>query len=356
MRKLFIILAIPLLLWAEDYKKKLQDVKEKLNVTKKEVEEIREKEKAILAQLRDIDYQISLSEKKIKELKIQEQRLKESIANLRVSRKKTDTQLEHQKHLFKEHITLMYQSQIPNFIPPISYTGEQIFFYVQEFFKKDATRCNELKELSNNLFTKEEMEREKSIKLSKIRKDEESEKVKSSRQREMKSLILKEVRKEKSNKARLVEELEKSRSYLEALIARLEKYPVKKFGPMIWPVRGEVVSWFGTVIDPELGTKLVNNGIDIKAEYGTPVVAVADGEVAYEGIFLGYGKIVLLDHKNGFHTLYAHLSEILVTKGDKVKKGEVIGKVGTTGLLEEPRLHFEVRESGKAVDPMVWLR
>ena len=110
------------------------------------------------------------------------------------------------------------------------------------------------------------------------------------------------------------------------------------------------------MIDRELGTKLLNKGIDIQAPYGVNVVAVSNGKVVYEGPFLGYAEIVLLDHENGFCSLYCHLSEILVTEGDKIIKGDVIGRVGTGGLAEEPGLHFELRKNGAAVDPLKWLK
>ncbi len=349
---IFILLIIPFLLLAEDYKEKLHKVTKDLKTAKKETKKLKQKEKGILGELSEIDSQILASKKKIKSLRVQERKLKKSIAILKAGGEEINTQLKTQRDFIKNRLFLIYQYKLSDVMPRISYSSGQIDFYIQEVLKRDIQQCNEFKELKASFFTREEKKRAKLSELSEIKKKQEKEKNKILQKRTQKASILKEVRKEKSKKSALISELEKTRSRLEKLIAQLKKYPVLKFKAIIWPVRGKVVGKFGTIVDPELGTKLINNGIDIRANYGTPVIAVSNGEVAYEGTFLGYGEIILLDHRNGFHTLYANLSEILVIKGDKVKKGEVIGKVGTTGSIKEPCLHFELRKEGKAINPL----
>jgi septal ring factor EnvC (AmiA/AmiB activator) len=140
---------------------------------------------------------------------------------------------------------------------------------------------------------------------------------------------------------------------LEKLISELSKNKEKyEFAEIIWPVQGQIVSQFGEVRDLEYGTRLVNNGINIKANFGIPVSVVFDGEVAYAERFLGYGNLIIIDHENGFYTLYGYLSDILVSKGEMVKKGETIGKVGSPSSTLESSLYFEIRENGKAIDPL----
>ena len=118
-----------------------------------------------------------------------------------------------------------------------------------------------------------------------------------------------------------------------------------------WPVRGRVLAGYGTAAS---GTR--NDGINIAAPKGTPVEAVEGGVVAYAGNELrGYGNLVLVKHPNGFITAYAHCEELLVKKGDKVSAGQVIAKVGATGGVSEPQLHFELRRGKTAVDPREFL-
>lgn len=128
-------------------------------------------------------------------------------------------------------------------------------------------------------------------------------------------------------------------------------------GSLEWPVRGPVVGRFGPETHPRFGTTINNNGMDIAAAIGSPVQAVAKGTVEYTSEdFASYGPIIILNHGDGFMTLYAHLSEILVSVGQSVTAGQVVGRVGDTGSLKGSVLHFEVRKGGTALDPQGWLR
>lgn len=128
-------------------------------------------------------------------------------------------------------------------------------------------------------------------------------------------------------------------------------------GALDWPVKGSVVGRFGPETHPKWGTTTMNNGIDIEAAMGTPVKAVARGRVDYTSDdYAGYGQIVILNHGDGYYTLYAHLSDILVAQGAAVEPGQTIGRVGDTGSLKGTVLHFEVRKGGGALNPQDWLR
>ena len=128
-------------------------------------------------------------------------------------------------------------------------------------------------------------------------------------------------------------------------------------GALEWPVRGQVVGRFGLETHPRFGTKINNNGMDIAAAIGTPVQSVARGTVEYTSDDLAsYGPIVILNHGDGFFTLYAHLSEILVSVGQAITPGQIVGRVGDTGSLKGAILHFEVRKGGTALNPESWLR
>jgi murein DD-endopeptidase MepM/ murein hydrolase activator NlpD len=115
-----------------------------------------------------------------------------------------------------------------------------------------------------------------------------------------------------------------------------------------WPVRGRIIAGFG----PK-PTGQQNDGINIAVPEGTPIKAADDGTVAYAGNELkGYGNLVLIRHANGYVTAYAHASELMVKRGDTVKRGQIIAKSGQTGNVNSPQLHFEVRKGATPVDPM----
>jgi len=115
-----------------------------------------------------------------------------------------------------------------------------------------------------------------------------------------------------------------------------------------WPLRGQLVGTFG----PQAGG-VQNDGINIAVPKGTPVKAAAAGNVLYAGEEVrGFGKLVLIGHADGYVTAYAHNDELSVTRGASVAKGQAIAKVGQTGNVTSPQLHFEIRQRNKAIDPL----
>lgn len=126
--------------------------------------------------------------------------------------------------------------------------------------------------------------------------------------------------------------------------------------PSIWPTNGDVTSRFGWRSSPwGWGSGDWHPGIDIANSTGTEIVATADGEVTHSGWFSGYGKMIEIDHGNGIVTIYGHNSQTLVSSGQRVKKGQVIAYMGSTGYSTGPHLHYEVRVNGTAVNPASFL-
>ncbi len=118
-----------------------------------------------------------------------------------------------------------------------------------------------------------------------------------------------------------------------------------------WPARGRVVTNYGAKTNGKQ-----NDGINIAVPEGTPVKAAEDGVVAYSGNELkGYGNLILVRHSNGYVTAYAHASELMVKRGDSIKRGQIIAKSGQTGEVSSPQLHFEIRKGSTAVDPTQFL-
>lgn len=121
--------------------------------------------------------------------------------------------------------------------------------------------------------------------------------------------------------------------------------------PSIWPVRGWVTSGFGPRISPFTNQLAMHDGLDIGAAPNTPVQAPASGQVVAAGFDAKMGNMLLIDHGYGIQTEYGHLAKILVRQGQKVKRGDVIALVGSTGLSTGPHLHYMVKVKGQAVNP-----
>lgn len=167
-------------------------------------------------------------------------------------------------------------------------------------------------------------------------------------------------------------DLEHSRAELDKTIRELETKRVKvplpsalkgydfaaHKGNLPWPVGGKVVSHFGKVIDASTKTETKNRGIEIETKQSTPVSSIGRGRVEMTQFFRGYGNFVVIFHPPNYYTVYGHLSDILVNKGDIVLEGSIIGLSGSTGLLDNSscRLVFEILLADQPQNPLAWLK
>jgi septal ring factor EnvC (AmiA/AmiB activator) len=201
-------------------------------------------------------------------------------------------------------------------------------------------------------------------------------------QRQRKQALLRDIRRKKQKASATLGELKQAAESLQGLMARLKGEAreaearqaeserqarqarlassggtlLKNRGGNLWPVEGRLISRYGKQKHPQFGTWVFNRGVQIAAPEGTPFSAVAAGQVLYAGWFTGFGQMVVLDHGGGYYTLYAQASSLAVEKGQSVAAGAALGAVGDTGSLGESALYFEVRQNGKAIDPLQWLQ
>ncbi len=149
-----------------------------------------------------------------------------------------------------------------------------------------------------------------------------------------------------TNNSELTKFLEKSNTELEEFVDAL---------PTFIPVNGKITSPFGMRNHPITHIRTVHKGVDIDADSGDPILAAGSGKVIYAGYNNSYGNHVIVDHGNGFKTIYGHSSKLLVKTGQSVKKGQRIALVGSTGRSTGPHLHFEIRIAETAVDPIKYV-
>ena len=125
--------------------------------------------------------------------------------------------------------------------------------------------------------------------------------------------------------------------------------------PTLWPVKGQITSGFGFRRDPFKFIRANHEGLDIYAPTGTEIKAPADGMVTQAGWQWGYGRVIYIDHGNGFSTRYGHLLLLLAHNGDRVRRGDRIGLIGSSGRSTSSHLHYEVRWQGVPVNPQPFL-
>ena len=176
---------------------------------------------------------------------------------------------------------------------------------------------------------------------------------------------LAEVRAERARFDASLKEMEGAARQMQDLITRLqnERDPDaqgttnfgQRAGSLLWPVAGRILKPFGRSVHPEFGTVVMNKGVNIGAPMGTPIRCIAEGTVEFVDWLPGYGKCIIVDHGDGYYSLYAHASSIFPARGAVVRAGDVLGEVGDTGSLNGTQLYFEIRKGKDSLDPSAWL-
>jgi len=217
-----------------------------------------------------------------------------------------------------------------------------------EILKSLDEKNKRLGSLTSQLRREEEKIRLTEISVTEKKKEKES--------------VLASVRKEKTSNEKLIRELQEASKRLLDVIRKLEEkdtYEGKGFpalkGSLLWPVNGKVAIPYGSQKDPKFNTPIFRNGIHIRTDDDS-AKAVYGGKVVFADWFKGYGNLVIINHGEGYHTLYGNLSETFLKVGDIIRIRDLIGKVGESGMLNAPSLYFEVRYKGKPLDPMQWLK
>jgi len=183
--------------------------------------------------------------------------------------------------------------------------------------------------------------------------------------RDERRVTLERVRGERDVLKRAATELSARHRDLQGLVAKLGEGP--RYKPptgttgmlrrsLLWPTDGALIRRFGSTVDKDTKAELVSNGIEVRADDGAVVAAVAAGRVVHTGWLRGFGRIIIVDHGEGHHTLSAHLSRAMVGRGDEVVAGQTIGFVGDTESQNGPKLYFELRENGRPRDPLPFLK
>lgn len=227
-----------------------------------------------------------------------------------------------------------------------------------------------IEDYSRNLEQLKQQEQQLKELNERLRRDEERIKLNEAsllENKKEKETLLASIRREKSSHEKMIRELNEASKKLLDLLREIEKkerekedvYTGKGFpgmkGRLPWPVNGRVAIPYGSQVDPRFNTPVFRNGIYIETGDET-VKAVSGGKVVFADWFKGYGNLMIINHGEGYHTLYGNLSETFFKTGDIIKEREVIGKVGESGMLNGPSLYFELRYKGKPLNPLQWLK
>lgn len=351
--------------------KELDKLKAELTTVRKEIRQLEKQKVGTLTHIEKIDEVISLTIKYIDELTSQENNEKAKVRELTIGIAKLEAKMKLKKDDLQERLIRLYK-WTPFYKLEILFSSKSLpqilssSYYLQILAKDDQQAFFEFKSDWRRYLTDKKMREDLIATLERRRAEKETELARLNEERKKKKDILNGVAKEEKKKKKLEKELKSAQRKLEELIVELEKkrakaksgtsYVDNHRGTLLWPCRGKVETKFGKIIHPKYNTKTKNNGIDISASYGDNVQSVAPGKVVYADRFMGYGNLILIDHLDGYYSLYGHLAEILVNVGKDVDEGRIIGRIGESGSLSGPMLHFELRKDGKPIDPLAYLK
>ncbi|UCG91227.1 MAG: peptidoglycan DD-metalloendopeptidase family protein [candidate division WOR-3 bacterium] len=350
--------------------KELSTLKNKLEGVRKEIRQLEKQKVGTLARIEKIDEGIALTIKYIEELTEQESQEKMKVQELTKEMAKLESKMVVSKNDLRDRLVRLYK-WTPFYKMEILFSSKSLpsilstSYYLQLLAEHDQKAFFEFRTDWERYLADKKMREDLINSLTHRRKEKESELSKLNQERRSKGQILDRVSKQETEKKQLEKELKSAQRKLEELIVSIERSRAKAKagtnylethrGKILWPCRGRIATNFGKVIHPKYNTTTKNNGIDISASYGDNVYAVAPGRVVYADRFMGYGNLILVDHLDGYYSLYGHLSEILVDVNDEISEGKIIARIGETGSLSGPMLHFELRKDGKPVDPLAYL-
>lgn len=361
-------------LHAQTLEEELEQIKKEREETKKKIEEAKKQEQAYLKEVKDVETVLISSLAQLDSLNDKLNEAKSAVDKTTVELvlkedelRKIDEDLNEKISILNNRIASIYKNRESNILE-IFLKADDFLELVSRFklmsilAKQDAEILKDIKDKrSANLNIKKgiidlrELQKQKQQEITKLVQQAET------KQREVQGLYDEKsnlLSKTTSNKNALIA-MEKDLEIKEAEVTRIlesYKYGNAPGGKFMWPVAGRVRSGFGWRIHPIFGYNRFHSGIDIPASSGTIIKSADGGEVIHAGYDGGYGYSIMVYHGGGFATWYAHCSRILVSVGQRVERGQVIGLVGSTGWSTGPHLHFEVRINGAAQNPMQYLQ
>jgi septal ring factor EnvC (AmiA/AmiB activator) len=375
---------------AQDIKAKekdLENLRREIGDYEKKIKKSERREKATLETLGYYDRQGLLIRKLLRRLKDESTRLQREINATRKNIRGSENQLQSLKDHYATYVASAYKyGRLHDLELLLTSNSINQFAIRAEYLRRFSDqRRKDLNTISQHKSDLEQESKSLQTKLGQQKRlisEKATEEKRVKRKAREKQKLLASIRQDKNSYKKELQRRKKDAADLEGIIADLiekerirkaheeavgktEKRPLRentaaglafsnRRGKLAWPVSGgTIASRFGTQINPVLKTVTQNTGIDISVPTGTDVHAVAAGEVATISWLPSYGNLLILNHNNGFRTVYAHLSEITVTQGERVREREVIGKTGES--LSGPLLHFELWKEREKQNPEVWL-
>ena len=351
--------------YADQKQQQLQEVNRQIQQQKANLNSTKKKETDIMSQLNSIEKSISQTQNEIDATNDRIAYLENNIQTTQKNIDKQQKDLDEQTGTLGDRLVEIYETGDTSYLE-VLLSAEDLKDFITRYdmlgsiVEQDVDLIKTINKQKKALALKKSELEIKQKELVSVRESQESQKETLAAQKGEKQEVLGSVQKEKSQYAKALAALEQSSREIEAMIRREQGGgggPALGSGTYTWPAPGysTITSSYGMRYHPILKVRKLHSGMDIGAPSGANIVAADAGKVIYSGWMTGYGNTVVIDHGAGKSTLYGHQSRILVSNGQTVSKGQIIGKVGSTGWSTGAHLHFEVRVNGSPVNPAGYL-
>ncbi len=342
-----------------------KDVRAKLEEARARVRELKQKERVHVEKLSEMQQQVERTTAQLEDSQFRLTKAQRQLSRTKGELETTRDRFERQRRLAASRLRSIYKFRHTSHWEALLTSPDLVDFLTRYQYLKKVSLTDEklLEDLDDQVNHINRLKRrfdhlvaETSNITSSIRaqKDEQVE------QTYEEAALVGRIRAERAAWEAAEEQLERSSREIESMIRRLmarrTRRPALGTGRFGWPVSGRITSGFGPRMHPIFRAVRPHRGIDFGARMGSAVVAADTGVVLFSGWYDGYGKIVMIDHGADLVTMYCHLSAYSVGNGDRVGRGQQIGRVGSTGISTGPHLHFEVRRNGTPVNPLGFLR
>jgi len=344
-----------------DKQQQLEDMNRKIKAQSQKLNTVKKKEKTIMGQVQSLEKDMQTTRKDIAVISDRVDFLQSNLAVTQDEIKILETDLDKQSEILNQRLVFIYEEGDVSYLEVLlASENMQDFLTRYDLLSRILQQDRDL--IASIQTKKEELNAKKASLEGQKQQLEENKQSKQEKQQQLdaqiddKKDILNSVQKEKKAYQQALNEMEQNSQQLEAIISQIQSKgnPSKiGTGAFTWPTPGysTITSNYGMRYHPILKVYKLHTGIDIGAPYGVSIHAADSGTVIYSGWMGAYGQAIVIDHGNGISTLYGHQSTLLVSKGTAVNKGQVIGKVGSTGWSTGAHLHFEVRVNGAPVNP-----
>ncbi|MGI6227484.1 MAG: murein hydrolase activator EnvC family protein [Peptococcales bacterium] len=347
----------------DDIYKQQQQIDKKIKDTESKIKQKEKEKQKTLSELQSINANIEKTYNEIEELEKQLSTAEKNINDTQKEINIKESEVAERTEVFENRLRQIYEQGDINILEVLfQATSINDFLTRFEFLKKLAKNDTDLLTVLESERTalenkKRELEDKKAnllaLKSSRQTKSQQLQ-IASARQKD----LVKEIESQKETYEQMLEEFEKQSKLIADAIRRLQSTGGQRPSQLAWPTPGytRITSKYGMRIHPITKKRSMHTGVDIAAPHGSNAVAGANGKVIFTGWQGAYGNTIIVDHGGGMSTMYPHLSKYLVKVGDEVKRGQAIGKVGSSGWSTGPHIHYEVRINGEHVDPMPYLK